>query len=91
MVTPAYRKQADEICRKCIAEYERMLRIYAQQMPDRGCLGTIVSIWNGPVYGMMTLNHKLTGAPLDAPANNEIPLDTPPLPTFINEINPRVR
>ena len=91
MVTPAYRKQADEICQKCIAEYERMLRIYAQQMPDRGCLGTIVSIWNGPVYGMMTLNHKLTGAPLDAPANNEIPLDTPPLPTFINEINPRVR
>ena len=81
-VAPVYRKRVNEICEKCIAGYERMLRILAQQMPDRGCLGTIVSIWNGPVFGMMTQNHKLTGAALDAPTNNEISLDAPPLPTF---------
>ena len=82
-VAPTDRKKVNQICEKCIAGYERMLRILAQQMPDRGCLGTIVSIWNGPVFGMMTQNHKLTGAPLDAPVNNEISLDTPPLPTFV--------
>ena len=81
-VPPAYKKKASEICEKCIAGYERMLRILAQQMPDRGCLGIIVSIWNGPVWGMMTQNHKLTGAPLDAPASSEASLDAPPLPTF---------
>lgn len=81
-VPPAYKKKASEICEKCIAGYERMLRILAQQMPDRGCLGIIVSIWNGPVWGMMTQNHKLTGAPLDAPASSEVSLDAPPLPTF---------
>ena len=81
-VPPAYKKKASQICEKCIAGYERMLRILAQQMPDRGCLGIIVSIWNGPVWGMMTQNHKLTGAPLDAPASSEVSLDAPPLPTF---------
>ena len=81
-VPAANQKQARDICEKCIAGYERMLRIMAQQMPDRGCLGTIVSIWNGPVLGMMTLNHKLTGADLDAPLRNEVSLDAPPLPTF---------
>ena len=81
-VPPAYKKKASQICEKCIAGYERMLRILAQQMPDRGCLGIIVSIWNGPVGGMMTQNHKLTGAPLDAPASSEVSLDAPPLPTF---------
>ena len=73
----------NEICEKCIAGYERMLRILSQQMPDRGCLGIIVSIWNGPVWGMMTQKHKLTGAPLDAPASSEVSLDAPPLPTFM--------
>ena len=82
-VAPANKKRVNEICQKAIAGYERMLHIMAQQMPDRGCLGTIVSIWNGPVYGMMLLNHNLGGAPLDAPVSTDIPLDTPPLPTFI--------
>ena len=82
-VAPENKKMVNEICEKTIAGYERMLRIYAQQMPDRGCLGTVVSIWNGPVYGMMLLNHHLGGAPLDVPVSNEVPLDAPPLPTFI--------
>jgi len=81
-IPPANQKQAREICEKCIDGYEQMLRIMAQQMPDRGSLGTIVSIWNGPVYGMMTLNNKLTGAPLDAPISIEVSHDAPPLPTF---------
>lgn len=81
-VSPVDQKKVNEICEKSIAGYERMLRIYAQQMPDRGCLGTIVSIWNGPVFGMMTQNHRLGGAALDAPIRNEVSLDAPPLPTF---------
>ena len=81
-VSPANQKKINRICEKSIAGYERMLRIYSQQMPDRGCLGTIVSIWNGPVFGMMTQNHRLGGAALDAPVSNEVSLDAPPLPTF---------
>lgn len=84
MVSSAHWKQVNQICERGIASYEQMLRIYAQQLPDRGCLGEIVSIWNGPVYGLMYLNHTLGGAPLDAPQSSEVSLDTPPLPAFVN-------
>ncbi len=80
-ISAANQKKVNDICERAIAGYERCLHIYAQILPDRGSLGTIVSIWNGPVFGMINLNHTLGGAPLDAPSR-EVPLDAPPLPTF---------
>lgn len=84
-IAPSDQRRVNEVCSKCIAGYERMLRIYARQLPDRGSLGQIVSIWNGPLYGMMHLNHTLGGVPLDTSGRTEISLDSPPLPAFCQE------
>lgn len=81
IVSPADQKKVNAICEKCIAEYEQVLRIFANQLPDRGCLGTMAAIWNGPVYGLMIQNNKYGGAPLEHPSG-DVHLDLPPLPSF---------
>lgn len=81
-LSPAEQKKVNAICTKCIAEYEQVLEIFANQLPDRGCLGTMAAIWNAPVRGMMFMNHKFGGAALEHPSVNDVHLDLPPLPTF---------
>lgn len=82
VVSPADQKKVNAICEKCIAEYEQVLTIFANQLPDRGCLGTMAAIWNGPVLGLMYQNHKYGGAALEHPAGTDVHLDLPPLPSF---------
>lgn len=51
-------------------------------MPDRGCEGTLVSLWNAPVRGLKIYRSKLGGvAPEELPRSNK-PVDAPPLPIF---------
>ncbi|MCG9793136.1 hypothetical protein [Flavobacterium algicola] len=72
------------ICNEMLALFEQYTHIYAQINPDRGVVGNLVSLWNGPVHGVKVLRQKFGGVEF----KEEIPfgtvVDAPPLPT-INE------
>ena len=58
------------------------MKIFAQMMPDRGCEGTLVSIWNAPVKGLGKYIKQLLGEDSAEIKVNEEPIDAPPLPIF---------
>ena len=84
IISPSDRKKINAICEKCIAQYKQVLRIFANQLPDRGCLGTMAAIWNGPVRGLMYQNYKYGGVPMEQSSGNDEHLDLPPLPSIVN-------
>lgn len=62
--------------------FDQYMEVHAQMMPDRGCEGTLVSLWNAPVRGLKIYRSKLGGvAPEELPRSNK-PVDAPPLPIF---------
>lgn len=75
-------KKAAEICDYALALFNQYIDMYAQLLPDRGSEGTIVSVWNSPIYGLKLLREKLAGIPLDELPHSEKPIDAPPLPIF---------
>ena len=52
-------------------------------MPDRGCEGTLINLWHGPVYGVKVLRARVAGIPLDVPAQQTTATDAPPLPILL--------
>ena len=84
IISPADRKKINAISEECIAQYKQVLRIFAKQLPDRGCLGTMAAIWNGPIRGLMYQNYKYGGVPMEQSLGNDEHLDLPPLPSIVN-------
>jgi len=76
----AYRRQIAAICDEALQEYERYMRIHAAMLPDRGCEGTLINLWHGPVYGLKVLRQRLAGVPMDVPPQRAEGKDGPPLP-----------
>jgi len=76
----AYRRQVAAVCDEALQEYERYMRIHAQRMPDRGCEGTLINLWHGPVYGLKVLRQRMAGVPMDMPPQRGEGKDGPPLP-----------
>jgi hypothetical protein len=68
------------VCDEALQEYERYMRIHARQMPDRGCEGTLINLWHGPVYGLKVLRQRMAGVPMDVPPQRGEGKDGPPLP-----------
>ncbi|HBY53555.1 MAG TPA: hypothetical protein DEH15_14080 [Marinilabiliales bacterium] len=81
-ISPEEQKRAVDICNHALMTFEQFMGIYAQMMPDRGCEGTLVSVWNSPMMGLKVWRSKLGGVPLESAYSSEIPLDAPPLPIF---------
>ena len=76
----AYRRQVTSICDEALQEFERYMRIHAGMLPDRGCEGTLINLWHGPVYGLKVLRQRLAGVPMDMPPQRGEDKDGPPLP-----------
>lgn len=81
----AYRRQLAAVCDEALQEYERYMRIHAQRMPDRGCEGTLINLWHGPVYGLKVLRQRMAGVPMDVPPQRGEGKDGPPLPIVTGE------
>jgi hypothetical protein len=63
--------------------YERYMEAHVRMMPDRGCEGTLINLWHGPMYGVKVLRERIAGIPLDMPPKESASTDAPPLPILI--------
>jgi hypothetical protein len=64
--------------------YDRYLEAHGKTMPDRGCEGTLINLWHGPMYGVKVLREKIAGIPMDVPAQKTSATDAPPLPILMD-------
>lgn len=83
-LTQAQREYAVETCNHALLVFEQFLDLYARQLPDRGCEGTLVSVWNSPVRGLKLLRSRLGGIPLEELPQSSKPVDAPPLPMLLD-------
>lgn len=74
--------RAQEICNRALLLFDQYMKIHAQMMPDRGCEGTLVSLWNAPIRGLKVYRAKLGGVALEELPHNDKSVDAPPLPIF---------
>lgn len=77
--------RALEICNQALLLFDQYMETHAQMMPDRGCEGTLVSIWNAPIRGLKVYRSRLGGVDPDELPHSDTPVDAPPLPIFYNE------
>jgi len=73
-------KRAEEICNKSLLKLDQFLEMYARMMPDRGCEGTLASVWNAPVWGLKISRSKYSGIPIEEMPHSDEAIDAPPLP-----------
>lgn len=60
--------------------YERYMEAHVSMMPDRGCEGTLINLWHGPMYGVRILRERIAGIPMGMPPKEDASTDAPPLP-----------
>lgn len=79
-ISKADQKIAEEICNKSLLKLDQFLDMYARMMPDRGCEGTLSSVWNAPVQGLKVSRAKYSGVPMEEMPHSDDAIDAPPLP-----------
>jgi hypothetical protein len=83
----AYPKSAQEqagiMLDRSLRLYDRYMEAHGKAMPDRGCEGTLINLWHGPVYGVKVLRARIAGIPMDVPAQQTTATDAPPLPILL--------
>jgi len=76
------KKAYADICNQVLLIFDQYMELHTQMMPDRGTEGTLVSVYNGPVFGVKVLRKKYAGIPFDEEALTTQPVDAPPLPIY---------
>ncbi|MGM9812781.1 MAG: hypothetical protein ACI30V_08025 [Muribaculaceae bacterium] len=79
--TAADKAKAEQCCRNALGKMDQYMKIFAKMMPDRGCEGTLVSVWNAPINGLKKYMKQVLGEEIDMPASSDA-IDAPPLPIF---------
>ena len=74
------KQKALKIFSSAYTEFNRYMETHTRQMPDRGCEGTLINLWHGPVYGLKVWRQKLTGIPITDPLVEGKNGEGPPLP-----------
>ncbi len=79
-LTPEQRLRTVAICNEGLAFFEDYIRKFAEQMPDRGCEGTLVSLWHVPVYHLMRIRAEYGGVQTEGgrPVYISESVDAPP-------------
>lgn len=77
--------RAQEICDHALLRFEQYMETHSQMMPDRGCQGTLVSVWNAPIRGLKVFRSRMAGIPMEARPHSTTPVDAPPLPIFYGD------
>lgn len=81
-ISESEKVRAQEICNRALLLFDQYMEIHAKMMPDRGCEGTLVSVWNAPIRGLKVYRAKLGGVALNELPHRDKPVDAPPLPIF---------
>ncbi len=68
-----------EICDSAIARLEQYMALHAEAMPDRGCEGTLTSVYNVPPAVLKRIRQDYAGIPSDQ-AHSDQGHDEPPSP-----------
>lgn len=76
------RLRAQGICNRALLLFDQYMETHARMMPDRGCKGTLASLWNAPVHGLKIYRSRLGGIAPEEPPHSDKPVDAPPLPIF---------
>jgi hypothetical protein len=79
-LTKEERENYIRICNEGIALLQQYADIYLQENRDRGCIGQLVSLWNGPIKAFKILRKEKCGVPFEQEIPKETDLDAPPLP-----------
>ena len=79
------RVYAEEVFTRAFRLFDQYMEIHAQKLQDRGCEGTLVSIWNAPIRGLRKFRAKLLNVAMDELPHHEA-VDAPPLPIFYEQI-----
>jgi len=77
------KEQAGILLDRSLRLYDRYMEAHGRSMPDRGCEGTLINLWHGPVYGVKVLRERIAGIPMDVPAQQSTATDAPPLPILM--------
>lgn len=78
-VTEEQKLQITNICDAAIALLEQYMTLHAKSMPDRGCEGTLISVYHTPPAVLKRIREEYTGIPSDQPCNTT-GHDEPPSP-----------
>lgn len=81
-ISESERLRAQEICNRALLLFDQYMETHARMMPDRGCQGTLVSVWNAPIHGLKVYRSRLGGIALEELPHSDKPVDAPPLPIF---------
>lgn len=68
-----------EVCDRALLIFDQYMEKHAEMLVDRGCEGTLVSVWNAPVRGLKICRERMGGVPMDSPSSLDA-VDAPPLP-----------
>lgn len=81
-ITEQDQTKARQICDNALLLFDQYMKVHAQNMPDRGCQGTLASIWNAPIRGLKVCRTRLGGVAAEDIPHADKPVDAPPLPIF---------
>lgn len=77
--------RARQICDKALLIFDQYMEVHSRMLPDRGCEGTLVSVWNAPVRGLKIYREQLGGVPMDRQPALDGAVDAPPLPILYKD------
>jgi len=60
-LTVAERAEVCGLCDEVLAVFEEFIRKFAEQMPDRGCEGTLISFWHVSIYCLRVIRKNYGG------------------------------
>ena len=81
------KEQFKTVSNKALRIFDEYMYVHAKMMPDRGCKGTLVNVWNAPIRGLKEQRADFCGIPMNTlPASSE-PIDAPPLPIFYDDLS----
>jgi len=68
-----------QICDHAIAQIEQYMALHAEAMPDRGCEGTLISVYHVPTAVLKRIRQDYANIPSDQP-HSDVGHDEPPSP-----------
>ncbi|MGN0214338.1 MAG: hypothetical protein ACI4AH_05965 [Muribaculaceae bacterium] len=74
--------KVEQCCSRALVKMDQYMKIFAKMMPDRGCEGTLVSVWNAPTKGLKKYMKQVLGEECDNMPMSSDAIDAPPLPIF---------
>lgn len=78
-LTEEQKRELVKICDKAIAQLEQYMALHAEAMPDRGCEGTLISLYHTPPAVLKRIRQDYAGIPSDQPSA-DTGHDEPPSP-----------